>query len=194
MNNAQKGFTLLEVLIALAIFALLSMLAFFVFSQASLNNQRTEEATRQFNQLQRTLTILSNDLLQWVPRRNRSTDAIIVTGKEAIFSTQSRDLRAPLSEAMTLQTVRWYLQNQTLYRAVRTSPDGDREWPAQPMLEHVSHFSLESRANEKSDTPSQLTLHLNVQAYGEIERQFTLPAKIVTDEESQTTGRQEKMP
>lgn len=110
MINRQQGFTLLEVMAALAIFSMLSVLAFMIFSQVSELHQRSQKEIQQFNQLQRTITILDNDLLQLVARRNRSTDKIMVLGEEAIFTTQSRDPLAPLSEAQTLLTVHWYLR------------------------------------------------------------------------------------
>lgn len=182
MTRHQKGFTLLETIVALAIFALLSILAFMVFSQANMTYQRTQEETQRFNQLQRTITILTNDLLQLVPRRNRSNGKIIVTGDEAIFSTQSRDPQAPLSEALVLQTVRWYLRDNTLYRAVRTSADSDSEWPAQTMLEHVNEFSLESDNDDSNKLPLRLTLYLHEQEYGELRRQFTLPEALAPEE------------
>lgn len=108
MINRQQGFTLLEVMAALAIFSMLSVLAFMIFSQASELHQRSQKEIQQFNQLQRTITILDNDLLQLIARRNRSTDKIMVLGEEAIFTTQSRDPLAPLSEAQTLLTVQSY--------------------------------------------------------------------------------------
>lgn len=91
MINRQQGFTLLEVMAALAIFSMLSVLAFMIFSQVSELHQRSQKEIQKFNQLQRTITILDNDLLQLVARRNRSTDKIMVLGEEAIFTTQSRD-------------------------------------------------------------------------------------------------------
>lgn len=129
MINRQQGFTLLEVMAALAIFSMLSVLAFMIFSQVSELHQRSQKEIQKFNQLQRTITILDNDLLQLVARRNRSTDKIMVLGEEAIFTTQSRDPLAPLSEAQTLLTVHWYLRNHTLYRAVHTSVDGRKDHP-----------------------------------------------------------------
>lgn len=74
MINRQQGFTLLEVMAALAIFSMLSVLAFMIFSQVSELHQRSQKEIQKFNQLQRTITILDNDLLQLVARRNRSTD------------------------------------------------------------------------------------------------------------------------
>ncbi|MCQ5003260.1 type II secretion system protein J, partial [Escherichia coli] len=76
---------------------------------ASELHQRAQKEIQQFNQLQRTITILYNDLLQLVARRNRSTDKILVLVEEAIFTTHSRDPLAPLSEAETFLTVHLYL-------------------------------------------------------------------------------------
>lgn len=42
MINRQQGFTLLEVMAALAIFSMLSVLAFMIFSQASELHQRSQ--------------------------------------------------------------------------------------------------------------------------------------------------------
>jgi prepilin-type N-terminal cleavage/methylation domain-containing protein len=56
MINRQQGFTLLEVMAALAIFSMLSVLAFMIFSQASELHQRSQKEIQQFNQLQRTLS------------------------------------------------------------------------------------------------------------------------------------------
>ena len=50
MINRQQGFTLLEVMAALAIFSMLSVLAFMIFSQASELHQRSQKEIQQFNQ------------------------------------------------------------------------------------------------------------------------------------------------
>lgn len=182
MNNRQQGFTLLEVMASLAIFSMLSVLAFMVFSQASRLHQRSQEEIHQFNQLQRAITILDNDLLQLVARKNRSTGKIMVTGKEVIFTTQSRDPLQPLNEAQTLQTVHWYMQNHTLYRAVRISVDDGKDKPAQMMLDHVDRFSLESATGDSQELPLSVTLHLDVQQYGPLVRRFTLPEQLIPEE------------
>ncbi|WP_256437404.1 type II secretion system minor pseudopilin GspJ, partial [Escherichia coli] len=124
----------------------------------------------------------ANPLLQLVARRNRSTDKIMVLGEEAIFTTQSRDPLAPLSEAQTLLTVHWYLRNHTLYRAVRTSVDGRKDQPAQAMLEHVESFLLESNSGESQELPLSVTLHLQTQQYGGLQRRFALPEQLAREE------------
>lgn len=79
----------------------------------------------------------------------------MVLGEEAIFTTQSRDPLAPLSEAQTLLTVHWYLRNHTLYRAVRTSVDSRKDQPARAMLEHVESFLLKVTAGKAVNFLSQ---------------------------------------
>ncbi|HBB9010383.1 general secretion pathway protein GspK [Escherichia coli] len=72
MINRQQGFTLLEVMAALAIFSMLSVLAFMIFSQASELHQRSQKEIQQFNQLQRTITMLAS-LTQDVKDNDRQT-------------------------------------------------------------------------------------------------------------------------
>lgn len=181
MINRQQGFTLLEVMAALAIFSMLGVLAFMVFSQASTLHQRSQKEIQQFNQLQRTITILDNDLLQLVARRNRSTDKIMVLGEEAIFTTQSRDPLAPLSEAQTLLTVHWYLRNHTLYRAVRTSVDGRKDQPARRCWNMSRAFFWKVTAGKARNFLS-VTLHLQTQQYGVLQRRFALPEQLAREE------------
>lgn len=105
----------------------------------------------------------------------------MVLGEEAIFTTQSRDPLAPLSEAQTLLTVHWYLRNHTLYRAVHTSVDGRKDQPARAMLEHVESFLLKVTA-EKAELPLSVTLHLKTQQYGALQRRFALPEQLAREE------------
>lgn len=90
MINRQQGFTLLEVMAALAIFSMLSVLAFMIFSQASELHQRSQKEIQQFNQLQRTITILDNDLLQLIARRNRVRTRSWCWVKKLFYHAKSR--------------------------------------------------------------------------------------------------------
>ncbi len=118
-------------------------------------HQRSQKEIQQFNQLQRTITILDNDLLQLVARRNGITDKIMVLGEEAIFTTQSRDPLAPLSEAQTLLTVHWYLRNHRSTVLFVLLWMAGEDQPAQAMLEHVESFLLESNSGKARNFLSQ---------------------------------------
>lgn len=189
MINRQQGFTLLEVMAALAIFSMLSVLAFMIFSQASELHQRSQKEIQQFNQLQRTITILDNDLLQLVARRNRSTDKIMVLGEEAIFTTQSRDPLAPLSEAQTLLTVHWYLRNHTLYRAVRTSVDGRKDQPARRCWNMSRAFFWKVTAGKPGTSSLSHVTSADSAIWG-LQRRFALPEQLARRVASSDAGRE----
>ncbi len=62
------GFTLIEVLVAMAIFGVLSMLAYMTLGQTLANADMLTERIDRLQAVQRTVRFLSNDLLQAAPR------------------------------------------------------------------------------------------------------------------------------
>ncbi|RCQ16582.1 type II secretion system protein J, partial [Escherichia coli] len=94
-----------------------------------------------------------------------------------LFTSFSGSLVSRISGA-----VHWYLRNHTLYRAVRTSVDGRKDQPAQAMLEHVESFLLESNSGESQELPLSVTLHLQTQQYGGLQRRFALPEQLAREE------------
>ena len=75
MNNFNsskyKGFTLIEVLIAMVIFAVLSLLAYGGLNQVILHKQETSESLARLKQLQITMTKVHRDLSQISSRQGR---------------------------------------------------------------------------------------------------------------------------
>ena len=68
MWRRHKGFTLIEVLVAMAIFGVLSMLAYMTLGQTLANSEMLTERMDRLQAVQRTMRFLSNDLLQAAPR------------------------------------------------------------------------------------------------------------------------------
>lgn len=64
----QKGFTLIEVLVALAVFGVLSLLAYMSLGQTLSNADMLTERMDRLQSIQRTISYLSSELLQTVPR------------------------------------------------------------------------------------------------------------------------------
>lgn len=64
----QRGFTLLEVLIAIALFSLLGLASYQLLQRVLHSEQRIEQHEQQLRSLQRALDILQRDLWQAVPR------------------------------------------------------------------------------------------------------------------------------
>lgn len=69
MNSSRRGgFTLIEVLVALAVFGVLSLLAYMTLGQTLSNADMLTERMDRLQAVQRTVRYLSNDLMQAAPR------------------------------------------------------------------------------------------------------------------------------
>jgi general secretion pathway protein J len=67
----QSGFTLIEVLVAMAIFGVLSTLAYMTLGQTLSNSDMLTERMNRLQSIQRTMSYLSTELLQAAPRSVR---------------------------------------------------------------------------------------------------------------------------
>jgi len=70
-NSKVKGFTLLEVLIAIAIFSMISMSSFSIFNTVIKSNESSQIRTGRINELQRGFLLIERDLLQIAKRSIR---------------------------------------------------------------------------------------------------------------------------
>ena len=70
--HRETGFTLIEVLVALAIFGVLSALAYATLAQTLNNAEMLNERMDRLQSIQRTMTYLSTELLQAAPRPIRA--------------------------------------------------------------------------------------------------------------------------
>ncbi|MGL4416286.1 MAG: type II secretion system minor pseudopilin GspJ, partial [Plesiomonas shigelloides] len=69
---SQLGFTLLELLVAIAVFALLSLGIYQVVDGVRRADQTSAALTERMNSMQRAMQLLHNDFTQAVARRQRS--------------------------------------------------------------------------------------------------------------------------
>lgn len=85
----QRAFTLIEVLVALAIFGVLSLLAYTTLGQTLNSADMLTERMDRLQALQRTVQYLSNDLLQAAPRpvRDELGDSVV----PALYTSLSGD-------------------------------------------------------------------------------------------------------
>lgn len=173
MIRLQRGFTLLEVVLAIAIFSTLSFLASMVFSQATEQHGRAKEIAEVFRALQRTELMLENDLMQYVPRKNRQTRLTFQSGaNSALFTTQVQSPDDLSGTTFNLATVHWFVKENTLYRAIRHSPDSANEEPPRPMLSDVAFFSV---AMPTSGESGAATITLERVRQGTLVRRYRLP-------------------
>jgi len=71
-RQCTRGFTLIEVLVALAIFGVMSALAYMTLGQTLNNSDMLNERMDRLQAIQRTMTFLSTELLQAAPRPIRA--------------------------------------------------------------------------------------------------------------------------
>lgn len=72
MSRNNKGFTLIEVLVAIAVFAALSIAAYQVVFQTQLSNEQSQQKLARLQQLQTALVYLDSDFRQIAIRRFRN--------------------------------------------------------------------------------------------------------------------------
>lgn len=89
----RNGFTLIEVLVALALFGILSALAFMTVNQTLANSDMLNERMDRLQAIQRTMRFLSSDLMQAAPRPVR----------DELGQTQVNALRSDLLSGFALE-------------------------------------------------------------------------------------------
>lgn len=111
----QSGFTLIEVLVAMAIFAVLSALAYMTIGQTLSNSEMLTERMDRLQSVQRTMSLLSTELLQAAPRSIRGdlgdTQPALISDFGAEFALQLTHNGWPNSAGVPRST-----QQRTAYR------------------------------------------------------------------------------
>lgn len=89
MTRRRHGFTLIEVLVALAVFGVMSLLAYATLGSTLSNADYLTDRMERLQSIQRTMRYLSSDLMQASPRPVRSDvgDSYV----PALYSTLSSD-------------------------------------------------------------------------------------------------------
>lgn len=78
LNSTQKGFTLLELLVAMVIFSLMSVMAYGGLSNVITGNEVIATQEKRLKELQRTMMFFERDIRQLVPRpRNTGTGNVL---------------------------------------------------------------------------------------------------------------------
>jgi len=197
-NQKNKGFTLLEILIALAIFAIISLILSSALHNILGNQSRVEEHNQEFTQLQLTLLLLSRDIEQSVNRPiinsfGLEENAFLGNSQQITFTHTGYNNPNNQERRSTLQRSRYRFENGMLIR--ETWPVLDQSPHTQPvkriLLKHISdlRFSFlnqEGRfeklwpsANDKQKTPlpRAVKIYLSVKKWGNITQLYLIPVE-----------------
>jgi general secretion pathway protein J len=135
MNNRQEGFTLIEVMVAIMLMAIVSLIAWRGLDSVTradthlqASTEHTEALLRTLHQLERDIALRASIELR-EPLLNDNDDER--SGQPAAISVRSADdqsfrldvIRSAATSQNGLQRVRWWLKDQTLYRAAATPRD-----------------------------------------------------------------------
>jgi general secretion pathway protein J len=134
--NRNKGFTLLELLIALAIFSLLAVGCWRLFDALVRAERQSSAHAQQLRQLQRVVAVIERDVLHASPKHGVRLSA-------ELLNLQRLDWRNPLDQPRSeWQEVTYSLENGELWRYSR----GDTgEQQNQRLLDDVQQLRWQVR-------------------------------------------------
>ena len=150
-SSSAAGFTLVEVLIAMAITALISVVAYTGLSSALSGAESLRSASGRAHDINQTWALLSRDLRQVVNRPVVDEFGQIVPAliggemaREPLALTRAGWHNSSAAPRSTLQRVRWWLEDERLWRGY--FPVLDRTAGTEPVetaiLEGVERFEL----------------------------------------------------
>ncbi len=188
-RNKQSGFTLIEILIALAIFTIMSMMAYAGLAAVLDARASTLPRAEQLAQLQTTLYLLNEDINQAINRPVRdelgSNEAALGLGKGNEVLVLTRIVPDWTSDSVThkLQRVSYRLEAGVLYRRVYDVLDRTQKttYTSKKLLK-TSVFTLK-QYNKKSQNwepfngganAGALDVSVNLESLGVIHRSFLL--------------------
>ena len=200
----QKGFTLLEILIAMAIFTLIGLASTGLLTTVIDSNDLSSERFQKLQQLQRAMVIIERDIQQAVPRAARiegEQQNVVMAGGESDMGAgdtlgfvrsgwHNPQYMLPRS---TLQSVVYRLQDGKLERQYSNYVDNviGHEPKIRVLLENIERFDVEFLSNQEnaddSDSesgwsesysgsvlPKAVAIELDSKAFGTIRREFAL--------------------
>ena len=193
----QKGFTLIEIIIAIAIFSLLALGANSLLSNVTKSNEVAAAREAKFEQLQRAMLLIERDFLQIqqrIPRTQGIENKLVITGGEFEFESDAdgigfvrggwRNPQLRLKRS-SLQNVVYRVQENRLERLHTNFVDATigTEPFVRVLLEDVTDFKVEllremttdldwSDTIPDVDLPLAIAITITSETFGEIRREF----------------------
>ena len=193
-RQVQQGFTLLEVLIAIAIFSMISLSSFTIFDTVLKSDESSKIRTERMNELQRGFLLIERDLLQIARRSIRLngeapledflyTDSNSFSSSESTLAFVRNGWTNPglLLPRSSMQSVAYQLNEETFERLHFNFVDAvqGQEPKVRPLITDVETLSFEFFYNKKwqkkikdKRLPQAIAVELTTKDYGLIRREF----------------------
>lgn len=193
-SNQVKGFTLLEVLIAIAIFSVISLASFTIFDTVLTGDESSKVRTERLNELQRGFLIIERDVLQIARRTVRLNgekpqENFLHTSSNSFFSDNQAlgfvrngwtnpGLLLPRSD---MQSVAYQLNEHTLERLHYNFVDAvvGEEPKVRPLITGVNELKFEfydgtkwQESVQEGALPLAIAIEIETDDFGMIRRQF----------------------
>lgn len=155
--SLTKGFTLLEIMIAMAIFTLIGLASTAILTEMIDSNEISERRFERLQELQRAMLIIERDILQAAPRAIRiegQTNSNVMQADKDLFDSEADGIgfvRAGwqnpqlMLHRSTLQGVAYRLSEQRLERLYRNYVDNvvGSEPKVRVLLTDIEDFRIE---------------------------------------------------
>ncbi|WP_299873278.1 type II secretion system minor pseudopilin GspJ [uncultured Cocleimonas sp.] len=196
MKSASKGFTLLELLVAMSIFSFMAITAYTGLSNMLTSNQAITEQEQKLKKIQRTMLFLEKDIRQIVSRPRRTgygadevspafSYGLDTDDSNGVIEFTKSGVANPLALAKSsLERVRYDLEDKILIRNSWAYVDHiDLEPVKMTLLNDVESFELrlldannqwKSNWSEKKILPEAVEVTLEHKHWGKIVRLFPI--------------------
>lgn len=191
----NNGFTLIEILIALAIFSILSLMLMTALHNVISSQSTTEEKAERLRDTQMAMLIIARDLEQTINRpilNKKGAQELAFAGDSVSFNFThtgyaSFNSKIPRS---ALQRVQYRLQNQSLWRYTWDNLDlaPTEEYHAREILGDIEKIEVEyvdqqGRLHEtwpekegSNDLPRAVKITFSMQNWGTLSQLYVIPA------------------
>ncbi|MFH0233842.1 type II secretion system minor pseudopilin GspJ [Vibrio diabolicus] len=210
-RQPAKGFTLIEVLVSIAIFASLSVAAYQVVSQVQRSNALSQERTQRLNEIQRAMVMMDNDFRQMAMRQTRTngeepasqlifwSDYLLDSDTKGLMFARlgwhNPQLQFPRGE---VTKVGYRLKEETLQRVWWRYPDTPvgQQGIVTPLLTQVESFDMrfydgkqwKKEWDDEKSLPKAVSVILTLKDYGEIARTYLTPDGTLSQKEGSSGG------
>lgn len=188
MQN-HKGYTLVEVLVALFVFAIATAMVGMALVENSQNRDILKQRSNRLLELQRAITLLQDDLIQASPKalleRGRPVGSFYAT--KSSFQFVRRGVINPgwTLPSSTLRKVTYQLNNQTLIRSLGPLNQEVKGAPVLSGVNRIEWLFYDSNGgkhdiwppvqNLQYTLPNLVTLTIELEDLGVIEKTVSLP-------------------
>ena len=207
-----SGFTLLEIIIAVAIFGVIMAIIFPVMSQFLEIRERVEERQLALRSWQKTFLFLANDLRFASNRLPKDdfgdrADSTLQVNDEVLLRLTGVYPDLQMEGLPVPRRVEWRLEDEALFRIQYpvADPDADTPFYRQKLLEGVTYIDVQtvviddgnetrdSRWEEQSRLPDAIEIELELEDGTLLERRFALQgtdtlAAVAVSNEAQQAG------